>query len=71
MTWTKTFEPEQPMMTWAEVQVATGLPKHTIKGLIAAGTFPAPYKPNQRVTRWSRSVIADWLAKRGTSAAVA
>lgn len=53
--------PPDPLLSVAEVMVATGMSKSTLYGKIARGEFPRPVKLSARMTRWRRSAVQAYL----------
>lgn len=51
-----------PLLRINEVALLIGLSKHSIRGLVAAGTFPSPVKVGVRGVAWRRTEIDAWIA---------
>jgi prophage regulatory protein len=48
----------------AEVCDKTGLGETCIRTMVAAGTFPAPFKIGQRAIAWLEADVDRWIADR-------
>lgn len=57
-------ETRDDLVRIAEVRrIAGGISHATVYRWIAAGRFPAPYKPTSHTSVWKRGEIEDWRAR--------
>jgi excisionase family DNA binding protein len=51
-------------LTTREVAQLLGIGPGTLRRWVRQGTFPRPARWNQRVHRWRRSIVEEWLYQR-------
>ena len=51
----------QALLNFEEVRVLLNVGKTTLKGMVAAGEFPAPIILGRAVRRWRREAVLAWL----------
>lgn len=54
----------QTILRRPQVERATGLPRSSLYGLIAAGKFPKPVKLGVKSSGWLESEIIEWQRTR-------
>ena len=56
--------PNGALMKANEVAAVLGVSQSTIWAWAKAGKFPAPFKIDDRATRWRAAVVREWLAAK-------
>jgi prophage regulatory protein len=58
------IEPLPQLLRLPAVLQATGLSRSTIYRMVAAHTFPAPFKLAKRAVRWRHDHVRQWIIGR-------